>query len=477
MILRLLAITLLLSLLVPGCACPSGTCGVPGTPCAPCIHELTTPVDTPPDLLAGGDCELVPLPAPTETYQLLDAATCQCSAATNASVANMVELERHWAKVIIECDSKNVRENLCLDRDLLSLRANDLRNEAAASSLTAFYQLAGLEAQKHYLYAGIAKADKTLERIDKIDAEGLEVPEGIERSEIVSKISELEDKALQLDFLRIQLNGQIQSLTGCPLSETSFYWPHLDWQPDLTPINIESELAAGLASRIDLRGLSLVLCKFRKNTLPIARGVLKFSDSTVGSVEPPEGWIHVARCFRCNEVEVPVRCRQLALFYNHSERGATAEIKNAAYKIGLIQQRVVLAQKAAGALQDRVNELMKTRDVDDVSIFEISNIRGKLFEAQADLIKQVVSLKITRVDLFEAQDVLAQQCGFCPNLCCEGRCDGDCYQCKTVQCQTTQCQTTQCQTSQCRTTQCQASPCKKCESSPCSCKPAADCCE
>src|SRR5690606_34634489 len=95
--------------------------------------------------------ELLPLPAPAETYQLLDAATCQCSAAKNSAVANMVELERYWAKVVIECDSKRVRENYCLDRDLLSLHACSIRNAAAASALTAFYQLAGLEAQQHYL--------------------------------------------------------------------------------------------------------------------------------------------------------------------------------------------------------------------------------------------------------------------------------------------------------------------------------------
>ncbi|MCG8448005.1 MAG: TolC family protein, partial [Pirellulales bacterium] len=433
MVLRLLAIALLLPLggMLSGCACPSSKCGVPGTPCAPCIYERVEPEDTPPDLMISGENQLVPLPAPTETYQLLEAATCQCNAATNASVANMVELERHWAKVIIECDTKAVRENLCLDRDLLSLRANDLRNQAAASALTAFYQLAGLEAQKHYLYAGLEESQKTLERIDKIKAEGLEIPNGIERSEVVAKISQLEDQTLQIDLLRVQLNGQLQTLIGCPLNETSFYWPQVDWQPDLTPLDVEGELLSGLSTRIDLRGLSLVLCKLHKTTLPIARGVLKFSDSTVGSVEPREGWIHVARCFRCNETEVPIRCRQLALFYDHTERGATVEIKGVVYKIGLVQQQIVLAQQAVEALQDRLDELIKKRDVEDVTVFEISKIRGRLYEAQAELIEQVVALKIARVQLREAQNVLPIECGFNPHLCCEGCCDGDCCQCST----------------------------------------------
>ena len=445
MVIGPLAITLLPLLLLAGCACPSSKCGVPGTPCAPCIHELTDPEDTPPDLLNVDECELLPLPPPTETYQLLEAAICQCNAATNASVANMVELERHWAKVIIECDTKNVRDNLCLDRDLLSLRANDLRNEAAAMALTAFYQLAGLEAQKHYLYAGIKESDKTLQRIDNLVAEGLELPAGIERSQIVTQISDLEEQALQLDFLRIQLNGQIQSLIGCPLSEYSFYWPQVDWLPDLSPVDIEGELLVGLANRIDLRGLSLVLCKLRKPLLPIARGVLKFSDSTVGSIEPREGWLHVARCFRCNEAELPIRCRQVALFYSHSEKGAIAEIKNAAYKIGLLQQQVVLAQESVQTLQDRLDEIEKTRDLTDVTIFEISNIRGQLYNVQSHLVEQVVALKIARVELREAQDMLAIECDICPKLCCEGYCDGDCCQCTASSCSQKESSTNNCQ--------------------------------
>ena len=453
MILRLLAITLLLPVggLLSGCACPSSKCGVPGTPSAPCALETVIPEDIPPNLDAVEGYDLIPLPTPTETYQLLEASICQCNAVTNADVANMIELERHWGRVVMECDSDNVAENIRLDRDLLALRSVDLRNDSAAQALTAFYQLAGLEAQKHYLQLGLLESEKTLKRIDKLKAEGLSIPKEIEESEIASKVKQLQDQSLQLDFSRIQLNGQIQTLIGCPLSEYCFYWPQLDWQPDLTPLDIEAELAEGLANRIDLRGLGLVLCKMTKTTLPIARGVLKFSDSTVGSIEPREGWIHVARCFRCNEHEVPVRCRQLALFYSHSERGATAEIKGAAYNIRLLQQQVVVAQEKVHMLQERLEEINKTRDLKDIGVFQISSVRGSLYEAQSELIERVVALKIGRVKLYQAQDMLPMQCGFNPRLCCEGCCDGDCCHC-------------------------QKRKCGKCKSTKCCCQKSKDCC-
>ena len=199
MFLRFLALTAITAL--AGCACPSGGCSVPRTPCAPCVDQLTVPEETQPTFatLASADL-LVPLPAPTETYQSLDAATCQCRAATNTTRANLVELERHWAKVVLECDTKNVRKNLCLDRDLLALRATGLRNEAAGSALRSFYRLAGLEVQKNYLQQGIEESRLTLSRIDKLRAKGIELPSEIDRSTIVGQLAELEDQKLQLDF-------------------------------------------------------------------------------------------------------------------------------------------------------------------------------------------------------------------------------------------------------------------------------------
>ena len=438
MLLRFLAITAILPLsaVLTGCKCPSAGCGVPGTPCAPCINELTVPEGESPDFAQLASAEaLVPLPVPTETYQLIDASTCQCRAATNMAKANLVELERHWTKIVIECDTNNVGKNLCLDRDLLALRATGLRNEAAGTALQAFYQLAGIEVQKNYLQLGIEESRRTLERIDKLQAKGIGLPEKVDRSSAISRLAELEDQKLQLDFLRIQWNGQLQKLMGCPLDEYTFFWPQLDWQLEMLPVDVEAELAEGLATRSDLRGIGLVICQLEKTTLPVARGVLKFAESTVGTVEPQDGMIHWLRCFRCNESELPIRCRQLALFYSETEQGATAEIKSAAYKIGLQQQRVVAAQSLVDLLQARLRELEETRDIDDISIFEISHARGRIFQAQSKLMERVVELQISRVGLRQAQGMLAIECGYSPTLCCEGCCcSGACCRCDKKTC-------------------------------------------
>lgn len=436
MLLRILVLTAVvpLSAVLTGCACPCGG-RVPGTPCAPCVDDLTVPEDILPDFVELASAEApLPLPAPTETFQSIDAMTCQCRAATNLTSANLVELERYWAKIVIQCDTKYVGKNLLLDRDLLALHAAGLRNEAAGTALKAFHQLAGLEAQKHYLNLGIEESRLTLNRIDRFREKSIELPTDIDRSVVVAQLAELEDKKLQLEFSRIQLNGQLQKMTGCPLDEYTFFWPQHDWLPDLSPVDVGAELAMGLDTRSDLRGLSLVLCQLEQRTLTVARGVLNFAEATVGTVEPQDGVLHWARCFRCNKSELPIRCRQLALFYSDTEQGAMAEIKNAAYLIGLQQQRVVAAKKLVEQLEARLRQLEETRDIEDVSVFEISNARANIYNAQAKLIEQVVQLNIARVSLREAQGMLAVECGFNPQLCCEGCCDGPCLQCNKTNC-------------------------------------------
>jgi hypothetical protein len=114
------------------------------------------------------------------------------------------------------------------------------------------------------------------------------------------------------------------------------------------------------------------------------------------------------------------------MFYTDTENLATAELKGAAYKITLQQQRTANAQEVVARLRARVDELTKTRDVKNTPVFEISKARGDLYEAEVNLIDQAVELQLARVELRRAQGVLAQECGFVPRLCCEGCCDGAC---------------------------------------------------
>ncbi|MAT70594.1 MAG: hypothetical protein CMJ58_13835 [Planctomycetaceae bacterium] len=389
-----------------------------------------------------GACGIAPLPAWAETYQTLSVQDCQCRAATNCATANMVELERHWAQVIIECDSKYVALNQCLFRDLLALHATDLRNDAAGNALVAYYQLAGLEAQSFYLEQAIDETQLALGRADEVTESGL--PGEIDRSEIAANLYELQDRRAQLQLKRLQLNGQLKKLLDCPLADDSLLWPRIDWQPDLAPLDVDAEVAEGLSSRPDLRGLQLVHCNLEKRTLRVARGVLSIVDGTLGAVEPTDGWVHRLRCGSCYETELPVRCRQLAMLYGDTEELATGEIKAAAYEVTMQQNRVAIARQAVAERREQLYRLTAKRDVEDTTAFEVSAQRTKLYEAEGQLIAQVVGLQAAQARLRQAKGVLAAECGFCPRLCTEGCCNGPCTQCQLPTCCKSTCECGKC---------------------------------
>lgn len=438
---RLLGLILVaVSLALAGCKCQSCRCP-PATPVAPCSYAVIEPPATPPDLASlvpvcvpdedGEGCDFpCLLPGPTEAFEALDHRTCQCRAVTNTSVSNAIEIERHWASVLIGCEGDAVVESLCLTRSLLSLQAMDLRNASAASALSSFYLLAGVEATEDHVELGIREVQDALTRLDNLDEQGLTVPNGVDRGALEVRLDDLRDKRLQLCFARIQLNGQLKRHLGCPLDQRRLFWPQVDWTPNLEPLDADVLVAEGLARRADVRSLSLVRCKLNMATIPVARQVLKVIDGTLGAVTPSAGILSHLRCGDCKEHEVAVRCRQLTMLERDARELATAKIKSAAYKVAVQQDRTRLAKQAVDQRRERLAELEKLRDAEDVSIFEISAARGRLFEAEASLVEKIVELKMAEVALRETQGALAAECGYvahvCNEHCCTGCCRGYC---------------------------------------------------
>jgi hypothetical protein len=259
----------------------------------------------------------------------------------------------------------------------------------------------------------------------------------VQREQLAAQLATLQDDRLELGFQRLQLTGRLQKLMGCPVSEQNFFWPEIDWTPDLTPVDADAELAYGLPRRYDLRAINLMWCNLDKSTLRVARGVLNVADGGVGSVEPTEGWIHRLRCIRCNGAEVGVRCRQLQMFFSDTEQLATGEIKGAAFQVVLQQQRVAHAREAVANQRTYVHELEALRDADDVPVFRLTDARTRVYTAEAELIQQVALLKIAQSNLKRAQAELGEECGFTAKLCREGCCTGACTECQPPTCRCT----------------------------------------
>lgn len=418
---------LTLAALVGGCKCPSTRCA-PRAKVAPCAYERSVAVWETPDLteLAVAESDslfLFPsqLPGPEDSYRLIDAPTCQCNAATNAQVPYLLELEQHWASVLIDCESESVRKALCLTRDLLVLREAELRNKAAGAALTAFYLLGGVEVQLLYAQRGIDETQVTLDRIDSLSDKGLQIPETVDRANLAARLCDLQDAKLQLDLTRVQLNGQLKKLLDCPLDLHDNLLPQVDWRCEFSTPDYNVLAAEGIAHRSDVRSVRLAACRLEKATVPVARAVLAVADTALGKVEP-QGRLGVCRLIKCGccyEQEESIRRRQLCALLAEARSVAEAKIKAAAYQVVSQQQRVALARRAVLERRAELARLEKLRDVNDTSIFEISMARGRVYAAESKLVERVVELKVAQVALLEEQGLLVVQCGLGAYLCCE----------------------------------------------------------
>lgn len=426
MMLRTLILAgLTMALASPGCRCPSRRCP-PTVAASPCAYERAPADVEPPDLAASVGIEepdlfVFPyqLPKPGEQRRVIDAATCQCNAAANANVGRLLELEQHWASVLAGCEKGAAEKALCLTRELLALREADARNTAAASALTTFYLLAGAEAELAYAERGVSEARAALDRLDRLRERGLQTPDTVSRDDVAQRLATLEDQKLQLALARIQLNGQLMRLLGCPLSPDGMFHPRVDWRCEIDPPDMEGLVLEGLSRRADVRSVRLAACRLDRATVPVARVVLQAAGSGLGSVTPVDGLAHALRCGACKPYEEQVRRRQLCLLLEETEEVAAAKILSAAHQVTVQQQRVVAARAAVLDRRQALEDKQRLRDVDDTSVFELSLARGAVLEAEATLMQRVVELKTAEVGLLEAQGVLAAECGFDAVIACE----------------------------------------------------------
>ena len=422
---------LLLAAVAPACRCPSRHCA-PCPPTAPCVCQVTEAEVVTPNVAAVYD-SIVRLPSPANEYCLLSEQECQCNAATNAARAQMILLERHLAIVMSECETPAVRRNFELLRDLLTLYAADKRNTEAATAMEAFYRLAELESGVQSLERLLVETEGAARRAAELAGQDLAAT--LDPTELDRQLLDLRDRRAELDLNRLELNGQLQRLLACSFTSSQFFWPRIDWVVDVEPFDVEAEVGLGLSSRSDLRAIRLTICHLEKDTLTVARGVLAAFDGALGTAKVQDGWIHRLRCIACSGHEVPVRCRQLRRLLADSERGAELEIRRAAYTVQSQYERLAIAQAKVVSWRRRLAKLEAKREVEEVTVFDVTRAKNSLFRAEINVNHFIVELKIAQMKLRQAQGLLPVECGLEGQVClercaCTCECPPDCCRCR-----------------------------------------------
>ena len=404
-ILTLLSIVLF-GAIFGGCRCPSKSC-VPCTGKAPCPTDITLATTTPQDVT-----EIVQtvhrLPSPTEEYRLLDEYECLNIAITNSAISRMLKLEQHLAGAFAECETRVVRRNLRLQRRILALYSDDMRSADAQEAMAAFYHLTELESAVEHLRALIQGATDAARRARELS--DYDLAPNISPDDFDQSLLELEDRLAEVELRRLELNLQLQRKLGCTLATNEFFWPHTSPVVEFEPVDVDEAVAIGLSHRSDLRIIRLVMCNSDKDTMPVVRRILATVDGALGTATAQEGLHHRLRCIACSRHEPSVRCRQLQILLDDAERGATVEIRMAAFKVKSQYERIGLAQQALDSRKEHLRTLRSKREVENTTAFDITLAQNDVYKAEIDLIHHIGELRQAQLQLRHAQGILVN-CG------------------------------------------------------------------
>lgn len=342
-------------------------------------------------------------------YRLLSESQCQCLAAANSTLGNLLAVEQ--ATSAEQRAGRRDREAMArsLFGNLLALRAVEERNRSAAAALELHYRLAGAWFGRDQLDRSLEEVRRGLRDFRQAKATGLSVPGDEERLQIQE--IDLVDRKVQVDAAIVQLDGQLCRLIGVERDDHQPLQPTAEWTVAARPTDADAAVAEGLRSRPDLVMLCLLSQELNGQTLPAVRSALGRLDPLVGGLSLGVCCLSLRRVCDCAELEG--RETQLGHLQESQRRAAEEEIRGAAVEVEKRLRQVGLAKDKADRCQSELRRLREKRAAKgNVQPSEVSAAQLEVFRAESDAFQAVVEWKIAGMKLKESQGLLASECGY-----------------------------------------------------------------
>lgn len=425
---------LALSLLAGGCAstsCPTPPCQAVSH--APSLEETGTEVgrgQIGPDLrdvptLEAVEAALGRAGAEAPTYYALTAHQCQCLAVAHVAMADAIDAESELSQRSAG-DRNSTGRAAALQSKLLSYRALEERNNAAAEALELFYRLAEAEASYELLGSSLAEIERAIEDCRDLEAKGMKLdadPGALSRKRIA-----MLDRQARLRASMAQLNAGLRQRLGSQAGARTRVWPLVDLEVTPAPVDVERVVAEGLACRTDVGSLRLMLDSVDDIGIRALRKVMGSIDGALGTARSrPTIFVTLLSSGGRPSYEREVRRRQIATILASREGASAAEIRTAAEEVETHLRQIALARQQRDSWQQRLEDLKARRAADGVTAFDVSAAQLELYQAKADLISQAVAWRIAEVKIRKAQNVLPLECGLslpagaCKASCCPAR--------------------------------------------------------
>jgi len=358
-------------------------------------------------------------PSDVSGYRLLMDSQCQCLAAAESTLGNLLDSQRQ--STLAGSGKRRDREaqSRSVLADVLGLRAVEQRNKSAATAMELYYRLAGAYFGRDQLDRSIDEVQRSIDDFRKTKATGLSVPGDEEK--LQTQRIELVDRKVQAESAAAQLNEHLDGLLGLARDPSQPLWPGAEMTVAASPIDVEAAVAAGLPMRPDLAMLCVLRETLSEETLGPVRSALALVDPLMGSSSPKKHMISTAlhRSRVC--LETQSRQAQLDQLFADQRRKAENEIRSAAADAEKRLRQVGLARDKLDQCQAQLTRLRQRRQAKGViPVSQISAAQLEVLRAESDAFQAVVEWKIAMVKLKEAQGLLASECGYAlPATCCE----------------------------------------------------------
>ncbi|HEX4148538.1 MAG TPA: TolC family protein [Pirellulales bacterium] len=338
-------------------------------------------------------------------YLLLLPNECRCRAASQADVAALLEIERVLGMQVAASSCADKRHLAAIQQQLLRLRADSRRNEAASRALTAFYQLAAAEAACDATDRSVNEVRRMIADHERIKQLTGQSPPDI--NSLAQREIEILNQRAEAFISVTRLNLQLRRMLAIDPADSRAIWPKADLSPIAQPLDVDSARGFALAQRSELQSLRLILSSLGPDTLPLARAAVAQQDSALGTAAPACWILHPDLADR----ELAARRQQLGRSLAAAQQAIADEIHGLVLDVQMNLRQVAAAKQNLEYRQHDFSGLQAKHAVDAATAFDLAAAQLAVIQAEHELISRAVDWRIAEVRLREAEGCLAIDCG------------------------------------------------------------------
>ncbi|HEY5313909.1 MAG TPA: hypothetical protein VIK18_15375 [Pirellulales bacterium] len=346
--------------------------------------------------------------ADSNHYYALTAEDCQCRAAEQSALGNLLDGER---RVLRSRSQRGITPDTAVRLRALSAAAEEARNHSASQALQLYYSLAEVEAQLDLGTHSEQELEGDMRRVKEMRQQGLEVP--FDDSEYTRQLAELRSRRIDAEIQRSQANHDLRRLLGLADEDPDArLWPSTPLAVVVEPIDVQEAVSTGLAMRPEIRGLRQLTSSVNEDTLPAINQALQSINGLLGT--------EAAACaprlgallgkHRARQTEIPLRRQQLARYTGQQEQQLSEQIRSAVAEVDERLRQIALAKETAANWQQHIAALRDKSTTGQSTFVEIGAARLKSLDADGNVIHALAAWEIARVKLAELQGRLIAEC-------------------------------------------------------------------